>query len=374
MAHETSLNCGMERCLHCMFTIMPRAQRTALALAAIASVALAVPARAQTMTATILSIGNRASLSPARPLTVSMNLAECTAPATVVIRVDHIPATATNLDFWAGAGCQDATMRSTSTNTTCNCLNIDQATSGATQVDVTTTVQALLGVGATFRGSGTARECSTLGLDGDSQWPIIVLGVTTPCSVETGTVYATVSNGTATPFTVDTVPPLAPTGVTAGSGDTAVPVSWTASTGLGMGGSYAVFVDTSGGSGDAGGCDSATLVTGGTAPSSAYKSGIVALMTTVDASALGVALNGSAAVAVAAEDRAYNISSLSNVVCLTRTQSYGFWSNYTGSGGATPRCSVVMPGSTPGAAGLAGIALGLVGLGVALRLRTRRPR
>jgi hypothetical protein len=126
---------------------------------------------------------------------------------------------------------------------------------------------------------------------------------------------------------MDALPPGVPSGVVGGSGDTQIKVDWATPDGENVQ-AYNVYVDPA-----ATDCQSELLIAGEAVP--ADISGLK--LTEVNGNASSAVINGSAAgmeyeakaaVAVVARDIAGNQSAVSNVSCITRTQTFGYWQQY----------------------------------------------
>jgi hypothetical protein len=308
-----------------------------LRLAAIATTlwaGIAAPAAAQgTMTIEITSIDGSEWMMTGDPI----GGADCDAEAMVRLRVSGIPtAGVTHLDLWRGTDCNNTTSRNGSTtDNECTHINLTIMTLGSATQD--------LGPYAL----DTLFDCA--GAEGSQT--LWVLGANaSPEMDDVTTNYGQVS------LTIDRTAPTAPTDLSGGAGDSAIPVNWDAPAGETIE-RYVIFVDP-------GDCSSTELVAGGPAPTrspDATASGS-ASSADLDGADLELALGDSAAVAVAAEDAAGNRGPLSNVDCIMRVETTGFWR------GDGDSCSVARAGSTRGAAGLT------IMLGVALAALLARRR
>jgi hypothetical protein len=301
-------------------------------------------ARAQSITITVLGVSGR-DLDE-RPITspVLFSKADCDAGATVTLRIANIPtAGVTVLDVWTGTGCNNVEPRTSTTSSACQ--HRFALTSFLPPMQEFSVPLSMFG-GCATGGDGTNVS-------------VYFLGATREMTPEAVTAFGVLET------TFDTVPPGAPTEVTAGSGDSAVPVSWTRSTGTIQ--SYAVYARRGGGGGGADGGSCGGLTAGMAPPADAVRVATTsgdAASATINLGALGVAVGESVAVGVVARDRALNESVLSNVACATRIETCGY---LCGRGGEVGSCSV---GGAPGrgGAGSRGGTGGLAGLGALLGL------
>jgi hypothetical protein len=182
---------------------------------------------------------------------------------------------------------------------------------------------------------------------------------------------------------VDTTAPPDVTNVSGGSGETAIPVTWTQSTDL-KPLTYWTVIDTHAQSGAADGGDmgcSSQLLVPGTAFDPNQKplpDGIIvnfidspASSATFDGSSWGTSL---ASIGVLAVDIAGNYSNVSNLGCLEVVPTVGFWDKYKADGGSAESgcgCAIVGIHRLHAASGGGLCVLGLVG---ALRMRRRARR
>ncbi|MFK7991209.1 MAG: hypothetical protein AB8I08_34655 [Sandaracinaceae bacterium] len=179
------------------------------ALAALAGALLlpALPAHAQ-IQAQILSFDGRTSVDLADLATQNgtpINFDECNGPAQVDWRFTNVDPNRANLSFFSGTGCDDASVRTDTNNTSCVDLEVTVAIEGATQVDVTLGVDRLI-------------NCD--GMSGiDTIW---ALALDQPASEVTGT-----NQSASFPLAYDFVGPSAPTNLTASNGRSGSRLDWT---------------------------------------------------------------------------------------------------------------------------------------------------
>jgi hypothetical protein len=221
----------------------------------------------------------------------------------------------TVLDVWTGTGCHNVEPRTSTTSSACR--HRFALTSFLPPMQEFDVPLSMFG-GCTEGGDGTNVS-------------VYFLGATREMTPEAITAYGVLET------TFDTVPPGAPTGVTAGSGDSAAPVNWTRSTGTIH--SYVVYARREGGGADGGTCTG--LAAGEAPPADAVRVATTsgdAASARVNLRALGAAVGERVAVAVVARDRALNESVLSNIACATRIETCGY---LCGRGGEVESCSVV---------------------------------
>lgn len=301
---------------------------------AVVGLALApAPASAQMINASVTEFTGRTSDELDDPIGTT----ECDGSHSVTILVTNIPTGVTHLDLWRGSSCNDV-MRRDGGDDDCTRIAFVEPTVTPPMREIELVPVNML------------VDCTASG----DQVIYILGGDSSPETGDVGTSWGTLE------LTVDFTAPAAPGGLEGGMGDTAIPVDWD-------GGSetdireYRIWF--------AAGCPSTELVAGATAPTRAPDRTVAGSTTTTDFSGedLGLAYGEQATIAVAAEDTAGNVSTLS-VTCVTRVQTTGFWDR---TGNEPAHCSV-------GAAGAEGASGWLLGLGVALAtmlaLRGRRRR
>lgn len=268
------------------------------------------------------------------------NKAECDGGAEIDLTIANIPVGTTVLDFWSGTDCYTVAARTPPSGTCVHInfpLSVSATASSATFASGEVTVPNLGGCNATATG-------------GESLDIYILAMTTTPGGVEdVGLGYGMIAT------TFDVVPPTPPTGVTGGSGNTSVPVTWTGAADT----EYDVYVSTTGTSAEGGAC-------GGT-PTQLVTT-VSTASADLDPSTLGLAVGESRSVAVVARDKAKNESALSAIACITRVETCGYLCK-RGEGFST--CSAV-PGASRSAGAVGG---GLLATALALLLvRARRNR
>lgn len=345
-----------------MLSLVPNMARhvsTALAVlaSALALLAFANVGQAQ-LTITLNAVQGRDVST--RPLTspYAFSAADCTGSKTLDLTISNFPTVApvlptplrlpTMLDFWSGTGCNDATIRTSATSTACTHLFSKPSIVGPTVQLLDITVDQLGGCIATA--DGTAVN-------------VYALAATADHTTEVVGSFGTLAT------TFDLVAPAPPTAVTGGSGNTAVPVSWTATTGTING--YRVYIGSVTTSAEGGACDPGGLVAGEVPPAGARlvaSAANTATSTTLDLAALGLAVGESVSVGIVARDAALNEGVLSTLACVTRVETCGYLCQR---GGTVSTCSAVPGARRTGGATSAGL---LAVAAVALLLHARRDR
>jgi MYXO-CTERM domain-containing protein len=182
---------------------------------------------------------------------------------------------------------------------------------------------------------------------------------------------------------IDKSPPTAPRDVNAGVGETAIPITWTVTSGDVANNMLIWDTDPVGaleGDGGAGGdteCSSSILMQDDDTDLAALMKLDNIRMKEVVGSVQTTTVSGSelgarrVAMAVVAEDLAGNISKISNVDCLQVVATDGFWDIYKAEGGtAEPGCACSTPGTRASlASGIVPIALVMLAWGVRRRKR-----
>jgi len=158
------------------------------------------------------------------------------------------------------------------------------------------------------------------------------------------------------------------------AGDATVAVSYTGPNDLGLAPKVTAYFDAGGCTGGDGGAGSSSLVAGQAAP---VSGGIMVTSNTspanVSTASFGwgsdTSYTASGALALTVTDSAGNVSTLSNVVCVTHVRVTGFWEQYCAEHGLTvdqcthnySGCSVGLPGRRTdlGALGVLSIVVGL---------------
>jgi MYXO-CTERM domain-containing protein len=214
---------------------------------------------------------------------------------------------------------------------------------------------------------------------GDGARSYYILPVTTMMGTEPVTTFAKVT------LNIDKTPPAAPTGVSAGAGQTMIPVGWSQPSDSfyfwlvidrNVNGGY-----TDSGAGASADCTSSSLTAGEEfdPESPSLPDGVVPIhlkekvsKTTLTSEQIGIT-EGQVAVAVIAEDLGFNRSVLSNVACAQVVPTTGFWDAYHAAGGeAEPGCACATPGAGLPNAHIAWPVLTALGLLAGARRRMRR--
>ena len=310
-----------------MHVPMPRFFTAALIVTA-ALLTMSATAEAQ-MTWSVSAIGDRGTSS----LTAPFNKKECEQDVSVDLLFNNVPTSSAGsmyVDFWYGLGasqsCLDPTTRNNAPGVTQCIYEFEEMSNNATMLTFTTTVSKLV-------------PCTS------GQYTVWALAVQ---SMKDETALSSPEVGISQTFTVDASPPNAPTNVTTGSGNTAVPLLWTIPANDDLSG-YEVIIQAIADASDTS-CATATLVQGADVASDALVAATLmgggATSVNIDPSQFGVPVGGYAAVAVVSKDLAGNVSVLSQVACLHRVPTNGFWAEYQQNGGNAKTCSVVAPGAS----------------------------
>ena len=285
-----------------------------------------------------------------RPLTapILFNATDCD-DKELELTIGAIPVGTTVLDFWRGTGCDQVEPRTSTVTSACTYLfSLTSFMTPASQLWNDEIQVSRLG-GCTVGADNTAVD-------------VYILAATMMRTPE----VITSSFKFSTRF--DLVAPAPPTGLSAGSGSTAVPVTWTRSSGIING--YRVYVGTDATSSEGGACGGGGLVAGALPPAGARlavttsASGGSADLNLVE---LGLEVGESVSVGVTARDEALNDGVLSEIVCVTRVETCGYLCQR---GGDVSTCSAA-PG-TPRAAG--GLGVALLSAALLLLARARRSR
>ncbi|MFT3922712.1 MAG: hypothetical protein QM778_09275 [Myxococcales bacterium] len=277
---------------------------------------------------------------------------------------------ATVMEFWMGMGSQDCFGATNRTSTSANpgkpaCKKVGEIRNlDARKQVINFTAQEL------FTDPYSTGICTLQGL-----WTLWLVPLTNPTPVS-----GTPENGIGTPiyvkFEPDFTPLAAVTSVKGGRGETQVTVSWNMASGANSLTNYHVYFDTSAplpsGSGP---CTSSLLVQGQNLPldTTGLKSEPPTKGTsiTVNPDSLNLDFNQRVATAVVSVDAAGNESEVSNVVCVERVSTTGFWDACNMNGNCKDdfnSCSLSFGDKSR--LGWLGWSLGA--LGVALWLRRRR--
>lgn len=324
-------------------------------LALVLVLATSAVAHAQTMSITVTGLDDRES-TRLNLMTAPVNEDECM-NASITLLLNNIMVTGTmqQLDVWrgnAGTNCSDQAARNMMTRT-CTPLTLS-TTVQLTSVDVMKTLNPIP--------LSELLDCSVGG-----NYDLYFLIANGPTTLEPITNYGVLT------IYYDKTRPMAPTGITGGSGDSSVNVSWT-TTGESNLRETRVYGDPSGG-----GCGSGFFTVGEPVPDGAVELGTgagSAADATVDLSALGLAVGESADVVVVTVDQALNESLVGSIGCVERVATTGFCDAY----GDCQSCSVSevgLGGRRSGArsrsvgATFAFAVVGLAGLAAALRRRGR---
>lgn len=273
--------------------------------------------------------------------------AECT--ATISFRFTNVDITRAQLQFFQGASCDDVSVRTDTTNTSCQELAVPaDAIDMRAQQDVDIV-------------AGDLVPCEEGGSGVQTIW---VLALNNPSDTVTGAGQAV-----SFPVAYDFVAPSAPSGLTVNPGESAAQLTWDATTDQVSG--YDIFVDPTG-------CSDTGEVTSPGLTSDPPDETLIVSSPSGSASSASAPYPASVgtgqfmAVAIRAVDRAGNASPLSTPVCVERIEVVSWWDMECGSG-AHEYCDggcAAAPGSGGGAAwlALAGAALALL----AARRRTGR--
>ncbi len=231
---------------------------------------------------------------------------------TFTVRVTGIPTDRTQLDVWRGSSCQTPENRTPNTG---SCEYLEPASlslnGGQSEANVTLSVSDLI------------ENCSEEGADNT----IEIFLLATRSSGSTDDVQNAFGNLT---IRHDTQPPNAPSNLKGGSGNTSIPISWDGSSDPTLD-DYQLYLEA----GLEAGCGNTQLIEG--------EAGLEELLlrnvsresgnATINASDADLSPGDYAAVALAAVDRAGNISPLSAVACIEVVETEGFWARYFASGG-----------------------------------------
>ncbi len=270
-------------------------------------------------------------------LGVYVGVDACNSMADVVFDLDSVPIDRTTMDVYTGSDCtsQDRDKPDLS-----NCRYIDTQEIEMRPQDLEVRIPA----DKLFNGG-----CDNGQLSMTTLW---FLPVDAPMVGEAVSKFGTI------PINIDGDPPEAPTSLTGGSGESLIRVTW--KTGERDLQEFIVYIDnapttggggsagasaTDGGSPDGGGsntsadgaCGSNALTSGGS-PGELPAS--IRTRSIKEATATGIDLTPDdiagdrAAIAVATVDKAGNVSSLSNIACVSVVPTESFWDRYKANGGA----------------------------------------
>lgn len=271
--------------------------------ASVALMGLSAPARAQINVKQTSVAGrdeNRNNLQ-----NVPLSKAECEANVEIIFLIESIPTDRTRLDFWSnGADCNTTEQRSPKTGA-CEQLDVGniEINNRARIPELPISAQALFNCEESDRPTFFVLAVNSSNDEVDTnQWGSIELEI-------------------------DAQAPGAPGGVEGKRGDTEIQVDWATPSGENVHG-YTVYVDPA-----ATDCQSELLVAGEELPedTTALRSSNVngnASSTLINGETVGMEYEAQAAVAVVARDIAGNKSVVSNVSCITRIETLGYWQKY----------------------------------------------
>lgn len=269
--------------------------------------------------------------------------------ATISFRFTNVDIMRAQLQFFQGANCNDVSVRTDTTNTSCQELPVPpDAIDMRAQQDVDIV-------------AGDLVPCETGGSGVQTIW---VLALNNPTDTVTGA-----GQSVSFPVAFDFVPPSAPSGLSVAPGENAARLTWSATTDQVSG--YDVFVDPTG-------CtDTGEVVSPGLTGEPPDESLIVSSPSGAASSASApypdsVGTGQYMAVAVRAVDRAGNESPLSEVVCVQRIEVVSWWDTECGTG-AHEYCNGGCAAAPAGGGRAAWLALPAAALALlALRRRIRR--
>ncbi|HKP59534.1 MAG TPA: MYXO-CTERM sorting domain-containing protein [Polyangiales bacterium] len=300
-------------------------------------------------------------------LNVPISKAQCDADVEIIWRLtmlNLLPAGSKYLQLWQGNNCNQAAQRDNeSTGTDCTKIETpdDWTFNGITPTymdDFTMTVK-----GICDRGDGVLNLYFLPAVNTTDNSEVQIFG--------------------AYKITIDKEPPIAPTNVEAGTGQSEIPIKWSTSGNSDVANNMLIW-DTNvgeggadGGSTDTEGCGSQVLKPGEDVDLAALAMMDGIHLKPIDGNVTSTTLAGSeiggkrAAIGVVARDLADNPSTLSNLDCLEVVPTSGFWDEYKESGGEVePGCGCSAPGTRSASGeGIGAFALGLLGLCVLRRAR-----
>jgi len=294
---------------------------------------------AQGLDLQILKFGDRNADRYKNLVVNPIGVGDCEAELT--LRLGNLPVGKARVDVWQGSNCNDKTNREGGANRNCTYLEaasvgLDQ-TRQQTQVDIIKPASAFI------------NECTKK--DADNNFDIFFLAVSTTESLED-----VGNNWQKLAIKHDTAAPAAPTGVNGGSGESAIPVTWTQTNDTNID-RYVAYIDGGVNQDD---CTSTVLVAGNEPPGDDYKVTDTDRDTAkveINAVSRGLSVNQKAAVAVSAIDLAGNVSVLSEPACITVVSTDGFWDRASADGGAQKGigCEVGSDAASPHALALCGL-------------------
>ncbi len=309
------------------------------------------PAVAQDIQVTIRSMEGRTSVDLADLATTSavpISQSECNADALIEFRFTQIDSARSQLHLYYGAMCETVSVRTDTTDTSCNDLELEYAIDMNTQVDQSIPVSSLIDCTAGSSGTRT----------------IYVLAIDNETSEVTGA-----GQKVSFPIAFDFQGPSAPSGLTISDGETAMTLSWEPSSDQIT--EYEVyFVEN--------GCS------GGAVTTTAFDdpaNPTVAVYTTIEGTTSsasvefpdGLAVGSEHAVAIRGVDNAGNAGNLSTPQCVTIVDVQTFWDAYCGGGGGGEACtsSCAASPASRGADRGAWLALAALAAGLLVRRRMR---
>jgi hypothetical protein len=226
-----------------------------------------------------------------------------------------------------------------------------------------------------FTSSGSSSNC-----DLSAGWSLYVVPLSQPTPTTPGAqpsdgvlAYPSSSEVLEIKFYIDTTPLDPPGSVSGGSGNTQVKISWKTPSGANLQTKYDIIYDESAREPAGDSCKSTLLVSGKDIPSDPdikSKSAGSTTSLTIDPAELGLSTNEQVPAVVVSKDAAGNLSKASNVVCVERVNTKGFWGACEQEDGCAEGfdgCSISLLGRNHAW----GWSLSLVGLALWLR-RSRR--
>lgn len=260
---------------------------------------------AKAFTLTLVSVENRAESVHNLETTRPISLAECNAETKLTFRFNNFTTTTQKvISVFQGTDCQTGTNR-TGMNPTCFARTIAADTSNI--VDNGTLI---------ISAKELFPTCEQTQNRTDTFFFLVLPAAN---SADNSTEFQSIK------ITLDPVAPAAASDLAGGAGDSTVSLAWTAPSGAATSlyGTH-VFVDTAG---CAGGTPSSLLLIPGSAPTLApirFVTGTAATLS-LNPSELGLGYGDAAAVAISFVDSARNESLLSNLTCIERVQTTGYW-------------------------------------------------
>lgn len=289
-----------------------------IALALVAGALTAAPVAAQDIVVTLRGMEGRTSVDLTDLATTSavpISQSECNTAALLDLRFTQIDSTRSQLHLFYGSNCEMVSVRNDTTDTSCTDLDLEYAINMNTQVDQQIPVSSL--IDCTSGSSGTRT--------------IYVLAVDNETSEVSGA-----GQKVSFPIAFDFQGPSAPTGFTVANGETAMTLSWEASSDQIT--SYDVFLVADGC--DADGNVTTTAFDDPANPTVAVYSNVEGATTgTSVAIPAGTAVGTNYAVAIRGVDNAGNAGTVSSVQCATVVNVDTFWDVYCGGASASEACA-----------------------------------